>query len=96
MEVQINMTLYCRYCDEEITFDDGYVSASGKMIPLNPHSEEPHKCGEYEVARRNYHDCRKGCGKKIYFDEDYRTLTGKWIPVDSGTGQPHQCPSVSE
>jgi hypothetical protein len=34
--------LYCRYCNEEIAFDDDYVSEySGKKIPLDPETHEP-------------------------------------------------------
>ena len=41
--------LYCRYCDEEITFDDDHVSEySGKKIPLDVDTMEPHDCQEKE------------------------------------------------
>ena len=43
------LLLYCRYCDEEIVFDDDYVSEySGRKIPLNPETYEPHMCPEKE------------------------------------------------
>ncbi|MFL6425104.1 MAG: hypothetical protein ACJ71R_16140 [Nitrososphaeraceae archaeon] len=43
------LLLYCRYCDEEIVFDDDYVSEySGKKIPLDTETYEPHICREKE------------------------------------------------
>jgi hypothetical protein len=43
------LLLYCRYCDEEIVFDDDYVSEySGKKIPLDAETYEPHICPEKE------------------------------------------------
>jgi hypothetical protein len=39
------MTLYCNLCEEPITFSDEYVSeTTGKKIPLEPDTDEPHKC----------------------------------------------------
>jgi hypothetical protein len=43
------MTVYCKYCEEEIVFDDEYVSEySGKRIPLVAETYEPHICPERE------------------------------------------------
>ena len=37
--------LYCRLCNAEITFSDEYVSErTGKKIPLDLETEEPHDC----------------------------------------------------
>jgi hypothetical protein len=42
--------LYCKYCDEEIEFDDDYVSEySGKK--LDPETYEPHMCPEKEEEK---------------------------------------------
>ena len=39
------MPLQCYRCDEEITFDDEHISDfSGKHIPLDPDTMEPHDC----------------------------------------------------
>jgi hypothetical protein len=41
--------VYCKYCDEEIVFDDDYISEySGKKIPLDAETYEPHICPERE------------------------------------------------
>jgi hypothetical protein len=86
------MAIYCKLCERKITFDDEYVSEkTGKKIPLDPETAEPHECPVWKLNNRKYHDCRKGCGSKIYFDEDQRTESGKWIPIDKETDEPHEC-----
>ena len=84
------MTL-CRYCDEFITFDDWHISITGKKIPLDSETYEPHRCGVWLEQNRKYHLCIKGCGSKIYFDEKQKSKNNKWIPIDFNTGVPHQC-----
>ena len=83
------MTTYCKFCEEEITFSDDYTSESGKKIPLDADTDEPHRCKAWEEAHRRYKNCFKGCGGEIYFDQDSRTDSGKWIPVDKYTNEPH-------
>jgi hypothetical protein len=91
------MVSYCKWCDEEITFDEDYVSENtGKMIPLDLDTEEPHDCFEWRTEHRKYHECRKGCAGQIYFDEDRRSARGKWIPIDKDTNEPHQCADLKE
>ena len=93
------MTLYCNLCDEPITFSDEYVSeTTGKKIPLDPDTDEPHDCpvwrSEQEYRRkysRKYYECRKRCGGYIYFDQYERSESGKWIPMDKDTEEPHEC-----
>jgi hypothetical protein len=53
--------LYCKYCDEEIVFDDDYVSEySGKKIPLDAETYEPHivhKKRMTNMNKDNKHSC---------------------------------------
>jgi hypothetical protein len=54
IECSVNMTTYCKYCNEEIAFDDEYVSQySGKKIPLDAYTMEPHDC-----EANPYRECR--------------------------------------
>ena len=96
------MSLLCRLCGERIKFDDKHVSErTGKRIPLDVDTEEPHDCparrdqqqqGELQqTQQRRYHQCIKGCGQEIYFDANNKTQAGKWIPLSKDTGLPHQC-----
>jgi hypothetical protein len=91
------MTTYCRYCDDEITFSEDYVSErTGKKIPLDVDTEEPHDCPIRRAHHRKFYDCNRGCGFQIYFDKMYLTESGKWIPVDKQTGLPHTCAGRSK
>jgi hypothetical protein len=90
---------YCNLCDEPIKFDGEHISErSGKRIPLDIDTEEPHRCPvwrnqqeERRKTQRRYRQCSKGCGQFIYFDENERAESGKWIPLSKDTGKPHQC-----
>ena len=91
------MSLLCRQCGERIKFDDKHVSQrTGKWIPLDIQTNEPHDCParteqQQQVQQRRYHNCNKGCGNEIYFDANNKSQSGKWIPLDKETGLPHQC-----
>jgi hypothetical protein len=94
------MTLYCNLCDEPIKFDDDHISErTGKRIPLDLDTDEPHDCAVWRSqqqeqrrqTQRRYYSCRKGCGQEIYFDANNKNQSGKWIPLDKDTGLPHQC-----
>jgi hypothetical protein len=101
-------SLSCRLCGQPIKFDDKWVSErTGKKIPLDPGSNEPHDCpvrrdhlqqqqeGQQipQQQQRRYHQCIKGCGQEIYFDANNKSQSGKFIPLDKDTGLPHQCNS---
>jgi hypothetical protein len=96
------MSLLCRLCGERIKFDDKHISErTGKRIPLDVDTEEPHDCptrreqqqqGELlQSEQRRYHQCNKGCGQEIYFDANNKSQSGKFIPLSKDTGLPHQC-----
>jgi hypothetical protein len=101
------MSLLCRQCGERIKFDDKHVGQrSGKGIPLDIQTNEPHDCparkavdftmvgnspDQQQTQQRRYHQCNKGCGNEIYFDANNKSQSGKWIPLDKETGLPHQC-----
>lgn len=78
----------CNQCGEDITFDKYHVSdKSGKKIPLDPDTYEPHDCVEFDSQIY----CNL-CDKPIEFDDDYVSeRTGKKIPLDIDTGEPHDC-----
>jgi len=100
-------SLSCRLCGQSIKFDDKWVSErTGKKIPLDPGTNEPHDCpvrrdqpqkqqGQIQQPQqpqqRHYYMCNKGCGQEIYFDANNKTQSGKWIPLDKDTGLAHQC-----
>jgi hypothetical protein len=90
----------CRLCGSPIKFDDKWVSErTGKKIPLDPGTNEPHDCpvrrdqqqqGQQSQQRR-YLQCNKGCGSEIYFDANNKSPSGKYIPLSKDTGLPYQC-----
>ncbi|HET7345609.1 MAG TPA: hypothetical protein VFJ05_07030 [Nitrososphaeraceae archaeon] len=85
----------CKYCDEELTFSDEYISQNGKKIPLDTDTMEPHRCEESMNAWRSSHPlvCKR-CNKvKIYFDDNTRSKSGKMIPLEVNTHEPHDCPA---
>jgi len=79
----------CRQCGEEICFSIEHRSDSGKYIPLDYLTRDPHKCKETEPARISCNSC----GALIYFDEKRLSVSGKMIPIEYETDQPHQCTS---
>ncbi|MFL6321773.1 MAG: hypothetical protein ACJ71K_02815 [Nitrososphaeraceae archaeon] len=78
---------------------------TGKKIPLDPGTNEPHDCPvtreqpqqqhqqgqQSQTQERRYHQCNKGCGQEIYFDANNKSQSSKYIPLDKDTGLPHQC-----
>ena len=73
----------CNRCDEPITFDNDHISDSGKKIPLDYYTEEPHQCESDSDAL----GCN-GCGEQIYFSNRYLSKSGKKIPLDYETDEP--------
>jgi hypothetical protein len=78
-------------------FDNKHISQrTGKKIPLDPATNEPHNCPMWKQQRtqqtgRRYLQCSKGCGSEIYFDVKTKRETGKWIPLSKETGERHIC-----
>ena len=77
-------SLACRQCGQSIKFDDKHVSLkTGKKIPLDVESNEPHDCPMrnqqqqpqlvQQPQQRRYHQCNKGCGQEIYFDPNNKS-----------------------
>jgi hypothetical protein len=98
----MSSSLSCRQCGQPIIFDDKHVSQrTGKKIPLDPGTNEPHDCPvrrdqlqqqqQGQSQQRRYLQCNKGCGHEIYFDANNKSQSGKWVPLDKDTGLPHQC-----
>ncbi|MGB7955585.1 MAG: hypothetical protein WCF23_16540 [Candidatus Nitrosopolaris sp.] len=58
---------YCKYCDEPLKFHEHHISDSGKKIPLDRDTGEPHNCPERPSS--NYTIECKYCDEEIYFDE---------------------------
>ena len=84
----------CRLCGQTIHFDNNIVSSrTGKKIPLDEGSDEPHRCAEWEAQHRRYYNCRE-CNAPIYFDDAHVSYTGKHIPLSKSTGGPHECDEV--
>ena len=86
----MSTSLSCRQCGEPIRFDDKHVSQrTGKKIPLDVETNEPHDCparkaAEFPVIRnspdqqqtqqRRYYQCNKDCGQEIYFDANNKSV----------------------
>ena len=86
----------CKYCDAELTFDSEYVSErTGKKIPLDVDTGEPHDCPENPYHGNNNNrllECWT-CGEQITFsDKMVSKKSGKKIPLDPKTMKPHNCP----
>ncbi|MGH9877426.1 MAG: hypothetical protein ACRD5H_07290 [Nitrososphaerales archaeon] len=41
-----NNPIECKFCGDDIYFDDDHISDSGKKIPLDHVTGEPHDCPE--------------------------------------------------
>lgn len=82
----------CKRCGDPIRFDDDVVSdRTGKRIPLDEDSDEPHNCRESEYFdNKSTIECHY-CQSEIVFDVDYVTESGKKIPLDPETWKPHDC-----
>jgi len=57
------------------------MTRSGKYIPVDYFTGEPHKCPT---------PCNR-CGADIYFDDNTRSDNDKIIPLDFNSGDPHDC-----
>jgi hypothetical protein len=85
---------------QESTSKNSIQFYTGKKIPLDPDTNEPHDCPvlrdqpqqqQGQQTQMRYHQCNKGCGNEIYFDANNKSQSGKFIPLDKQTGLPHQC-----
>jgi hypothetical protein len=87
---------YCKYCGNEIEFDDYHVSEySGKKIPLDAYPMEPHDFPEnpYNNHNRNNRIVEYWtCGEEIIFSDDMVIKKSrKKISPDLRTHKPHEC-----
>ena len=82
----------CWNCGEEITFSDEWISErTGKKIPLDPDTEEPHDCIAYSSdPDYRYVECYN-CGEDIFFDNEHISKNGKKIPLSRQSKKPHRC-----
>ena len=86
------MTTYCKYCNEEIAFDDDYISeCNGKKIPLDTDTMEPHDCPDSPYHHQNRIVECWNCGEEITFADDMVSKSRKKIPLDPETYHPHWC-----
>jgi hypothetical protein len=80
----------CLKCNDPIIFDPSWVSErSGKKIPLDEYTHEPHKCPKSDFVSRVL-ECRH-CEAEITFDDEHISKNGKKIPLDPGTMEAHHC-----
>jgi hypothetical protein len=80
----------CFKCNQEIKFSDYHVSErTGKKIPLDAFSEQPHKCIDSEFISQVL-KCTH-CDSEITFSDEQKSKTGKKIPLDAGNMLPHRC-----
>jgi len=92
----LSQVLECRYCNENITFDNEHISKKGKKVPLDPETMEPHRCDEgmqaWNEARQKKVYCKYCLEVELTFDDEYMSPGGKHLPLDKTTGEIHQCP----
>jgi len=73
---------HCKYCNLPIDFDDEHTSRSGKRIPLDADTRQPHDCIARPRPRKKTTECHN-CRQEIFFSPDRRNpATGKLIPQD--------------
>ena len=70
----------CFRCEAVITFSGNTISKkTGSMVPLEPHTMEPHRC-PYFKPQKKYQPCHS-CGAFIYFDSDApKSASGEMDP----------------
>lgn len=84
------MVRFCNKCEKAIIFSRTVMSRTGKFIPLDVETGEPHMCKERFIV-----ECRK-CGKEITFENNFRNpKNGKCIPLNAYDGETHKCKSSS-
>ena len=69
----------------ELFWDENKKSASGKFIPIERETKEPHSCS---IRTSN---CNL-CGMELIWDKSLRSDTGKIRPAEAETGESHYCP----
>jgi hypothetical protein len=80
----------CFKCNDPIIFDESWVSErSGKKIPLDEYTHEPHKCAAYNFTSQVL-QCQY-CEQEIAFDNEHVSRNGKRIPLNPETMEPHSC-----
>jgi hypothetical protein len=85
----------CQKCNDPIVFSDPWVSErSGKKIPLDESTHEPHKCPNSTFVNQVL-EC-KYCYHKISFSDQVISPRGKKIPLNAGTLQKHECKEGKE
>jgi hypothetical protein len=77
----------CLRCQDPIYFDPSWVSEkTGRKIPLDEYSGQPHQCPKSEFKKPH---C-KYCHAEITFSDNFLSKNGKRIPLDLDM-QNHQC-----
>lgn len=74
----------CRQCGDLIEWRHNHRSITGKYIPIDYVSGEPHRCESNDVP------CLT-CGEPITFDSDFTSDSGKMIPLEPENGDHHRC-----
>ncbi|HEY7108914.1 MAG TPA: hypothetical protein VH415_05785 [Nitrososphaeraceae archaeon] len=77
----------CEKCHKvQITFDETKRAESGKLIPQDVKTKQPHDC-----PITSSFPCM-WCHIRIYLDKTIVSKNGKRIPLDFATEEPHFCP----
>jgi hypothetical protein len=85
----------CQKCNDPIIFSDSWVSEkSGKRIPLDESTHQPHQCPNSTFVNQVL-QC-KYCQSKISFSDQVISPRGKKIPLNAGTLQKHECKEGKE
>ena len=89
------MVFNCRSCGADLYLDDHVVSKSGKRIPLEEETGQPHNCPEREQSdyRSQPFECNK-CGISLFVSSTHKSKNNKFIPLEYPQGHPHDCPKA--
>jgi hypothetical protein len=85
----------CFKCNDPIIFSDSWISEkSGRKIPLDESTHEPHKCAAADFISQAI-ECQY-CNEEIIFSNEHISQRGKKIPLNPETMQPHSCEAWRE
>jgi len=79
----------CKRCNKYLCIDNTILSKSGKPIPLDAKTHQPHKCPFTNYETQEFY-CQH-CGKPITFLDTEVSKNGKRIPLNAKTFAHHRC-----
>jgi hypothetical protein len=81
----------CNDCGARLYLSYDRVSPSGKRIPLEVQTREPHNCPQREFTYESDPFPCKDCGVEIYVTDERLSKNSKRIPINEANDESHQC-----